>query len=208
MKANFGLHRVGKKSDWDKTSHERWNIWQRLAGSTGGTFTIGNIFTFVGLGLVILGLIMIMSEMYGWGFVCIAAGRLCDLADGWLANYTKTKSPLGESLDSGADKVGTASTLIVLGLLGIVPWLIVLGIFVTQLALACFALLRWLQGKRLHPSRLGKYSMATAWFGLGAFVLSMVASGTTYDWLQAVAYILCGASGLMALVALVRYIRR
>ena len=208
MNTNRGLHRSGKKSDWAKVSPRQWNIWQRLAGNTGGALTLGNIFTLAGLSLVLLGLSMILAEMYGWGLMLVVVGRLCDLADGWLADQTHTKSPLGEALDSSADKVATAVTLGVLVVADILPWQMALAILTTQLAVVAVFFIYRIGGRRLHPSRIGKLSMAMVWLGLTAFILAVVLSGGYADAVRTAAYILSDAGCLLALVALAGYWRQ
>jgi len=208
MKADRSLHRIGKKSDWAKVSPRTWNIWQQLANTTGGTLTLGNIFTLAGLSLVIVGLAMIVAEMYGWGLALVAAGRLCDLADGWLADQTHTKSPLGEALDSGADKLATAATLGVLVMVEAMPGWLALAILATQLAIVALFFVYRLRGRRLHPSRIGKLSMAAVWLGLGGFIVALALSGTAADVAQITGYAAADSACLLALAALAGYWRK
>lgn len=206
MKPKFSLHRSGKKADWDKVSRRQWNVWQRFAGNSGGALTLGNAFTVGGLSLVLVGLSLVLSEAYGWGFGFIVVGRLCDLADGWLADRTHTKSPLGEMLDSVADKLATGISLVVLVIADVVPMVVALLILATQLVIVALFFVRRFQGRRLPPSRLGKISMASAWVGLGMFVAAMALSGVSADLATNVAYVFSYASCLLALGALRGYI--
>lgn len=207
MKAENSLHRSGKKPDWAKISRRRWSVWQRLAGGSGGILTPGNLITLGGFALVMVGLLLLVMETYWLGLVCVAAGRLCDLADGWLADRTKTKSPLGEMLDSTADKLETVTALAVLVVIQLLPVPAALLVLVPQLALGLLSFTRWHRGRRLHPSRLGKLSMAFAWSGLIIFIL-VAASGWLADGSgDGAAYGLCIASALLAGLALVAYQR-
>jgi phosphatidylglycerophosphate synthase len=102
------------------------------------------------------------------GAVFIITGRLCDLIDGWLADRTGTKSPLGEAVDATADKLGTAATIIVLPLAGLMPIELAIALVVPQAAIAVMALFARRRGRGLHPSRWGKLSMAAATAALAA----------------------------------------
>jgi phosphatidylglycerophosphate synthase len=206
MKAGIRLHRAGKKADWAKVSRRRWNMWQQLAGNSAGVLTLGNTLTVAGFCLVIWGLAMAISEMYWSAFVFIGAGRICDLLDGWLADRTKTKSPLGELLDSTADKLETAIALAVLTFTGLLPLPAAGLIFLPQSAIALLAFARWLQGRRLQPTRPGKVGMAVVWLGLGLFILAAAT-----DWMPALvvvlAYICCAISAILAVAVLSGYSR-
>lgn len=208
MKANNSLHRSGKKPDWVKVSRRRWNVWQRLAGNSGGVITLGNVFTLAGFALVMVGLSLIVVEMYWFGLACVAAGRCCDLLDGWVADQTKTKSPLGEMLDSTADKLETVTALAVLAITQLLPGGAALLVFVPQLALSLLSFARWRQGRRLHPSRLGKLSMAFAWSGLAIFILVAALDWPAGCLLYVGAYSLCGISAWLAILALASYRRK
>lgn len=204
MKTDSSLHRAGKRPDWSKVSRRRWNIWQRVAGNSGGVLTVGNVFTLIGFCLVLAGLMMVAADMNWSGLVLIAVGRICDLLDGWLAERTKTKSPLGEMLDTTADKLETAAALVVLTVFGVLPWPAALLVFVPQLSVGLWALAGWLRGKQPHPSRLGKLGMAAVWLGLGLFI-AQAASGV--DAFAVAGYASCAISTVLTLLALRGYVQ-
>jgi len=198
------MHRTGKRPDWAKVPRQRWNIWQRVAHETGGALTIGNVLTAIGFLMVVVGLVAIIRESYWHGLVLICVGRILDILDGWSAHQTGTKSPLGELFDSTADKLETAAALIVLTLTSVFPlWAAVL-VFVPQLAIAVLTGVRLRAGRRLHPSRLGKYAMAAAWLGIGVFIL---AAANPSDLAIACGYVLCGSSAALSIFSLHAYYR-
>lgn len=201
------MHRAGKKADWATVPRRRWNVWQQLAANSGGLLTAGNVLTLAGFGLVVIGLAMAVAELYWLAFGFITLGRICDVLDGWAANATKTKSPLGEFLDTAADKLETGLTLAVLLVVGLLPMIAAMLIFVPQATIAIVSFIAWSRGYHVHPSRLGKLSMAAAWLGLGAFILVVAA-----DWEASVAsglaYALCGAAAILAYCALHGYIKQ
>jgi phosphatidylglycerophosphate synthase len=203
-----GLHRSGKKADWATRSRRRWSVWQKIASGSGGVLTPGNLITLVGFGLVVLGLVMVIKEHYLVAFLMIVAGRSCDLLDGWLAERTHTKSPLGEVLDSTFDKLGTGLGLVVLTVVGIVPLIATLAILVPQLIIGGLSLVQLLRGSRLHPTRLGKISMALAWFGLGFFVLNRAFGWSETSVLGLFSYANCLASSALAAKVVTVYARR
>lgn len=205
MKTDLSLHRAGKRPDWSKVSRRRWNIWQQVAGRSGGVLTVGNMFTVAGFWLVLAGLVMVAVDMNWTGLILIAVGRICDLLDGWAADRTKTKSPLGEMLDTTADKLETAAALVVLSLFGVLPWPAALLVFVPQLLVGLWALACWLRGKQSHPSRTGKLGMAAVWLGLGLFI-AQAASGINA--FAVAGYVSCAVSTVLTLSALRGYIRQ
>jgi phosphatidylglycerophosphate synthase len=200
----MNLHRSGQKPDWARTPRKRWNEWQKLAAQTDGIITVGNIFTAIGFAGVLYGLYLISKQMYVGGLIAIAAGRLCDLADGWLADATQTKSPLGEKLDAGIDKLETVITVVVLLLCGVVAVWATAALFIPQLAIAVLGYRALRQGKRLPPSKAGKASMALVWVSLVGFVLLAATSG--YNRIIAcVVYVVVGLAAGTGLYAIPAY---
>jgi phosphatidylglycerophosphate synthase len=202
------MHRVGKRADWQKVANRQRNPWQRLADKTSGVITIGNALTIIGFALVVAGLAALAREHYWLAVGLLFVGRSCDLLDGWAASMTGTKSPLGEKLDAGFDKLATVLTLTVLLLIGIVPWLAVALIAVPHIAIAAVSAMVLSRGKLLHPSRWGKNSMAAAWLSLGSFVLWTALDIDTQLWARCIAYSLVIISSGMSLLALSGYYRQ
>src|SRR5690349_11384075 len=99
------LHHAGTKPDWDLVAASKRNSWQRLAKLSYGVMTPGNLLSFIGILLVGIGLAAINRQHIWKGLVLLAMGRLCDILDGSAAEYTGTKSPLGEAVDASLDKI-------------------------------------------------------------------------------------------------------
>lgn len=165
------LHRAKSRPDWKTVNQRARNFWQQTAASTKGVVTPGNIISVTGFMMVIAGLVAVAAERYWLGFTILALGRLGDVLDGWLAEITGTKSPLGEAVDATLDKAGTFITLVVLFTLQIVPGWILLLLMAPHLIISLITLLALRRGNRPHPSRMGKNSMALAWVALIGFVL-------------------------------------
>lgn len=164
------LHRVGNQADWTSDSGSAQNSWQRLAVQTDGVVTPGNMLTIAGLVLVCIGAWMLFIDQFLAAFICVAIGRFFDIADGWAAEKTKTKSPLGESLDAGFDKIATLVILVAFAVAEIAPlWLLGL-LLLPHIIIAVISGIAMTKQRRLHPSRLGKASTAVAWLGLICFI--------------------------------------
>jgi phosphatidylglycerophosphate synthase len=202
----MGLHRTTGKPDWNEVAPRRRSTWQRLAAATRGLVTPANVATFVGFGLVLYGLWQLLHEHYVSGGIALAVGRLLDIVDGFLAESTGTKSPLGELLDASIDKIGTILTIIVFFVAGIAPWWALAALLAPHIiiSLMTFWLLR--RGRKLHPSRIGKLSMAAAWAALLGFVLHHALSEPAP--LAALVYGLTILSVVLATVAAVGYSQR
>lgn len=164
------LHRA-TRPDWTKVAKRHRNMWQRLASSTKGIVTWANAVTVIGFVLLVVGLILLVQGHYWPGFWVLLISRVCDIADGWLAELTGTKSPLGEALDAGFDKLSVLLALIILPAISIIPLWAVVALILPHLAIAGVSAAALRQGKRLHPSGVGKISMALLWFSLSGFML-------------------------------------
>lgn len=166
------LHRTTGKPDWATVNKSDQNIWQCTADSTNGLVTPGNIITLLGFVTVLFGLSQINNQHFLLGGIALAAGRLLDIADGWIAEITKTKSSLGELLDASADKLATGLTLLVFYLADVVPGWILLALLLPHLIITILALVALKQNRRLHPSAAGKLSMAGVWLSLLGFLVT------------------------------------
>ncbi|MBC7707800.1 CDP-alcohol phosphatidyltransferase family protein [Polaromonas sp.] len=199
------LHRSKDQPEWNGLSADNQNSWQRSAQRTNGVVTPGNIITVIGFTTALAGIVAITKEHYWYGFVGLLTGRLLDIADGWAADFTSTKSPLGEALDASVDKLITLLTLIVLGVTHTAPAWIIVGILLPHLLISLLAGQAVLKGKRLHPSRYGKLSMAAAWASLVGFVATRAANANLY--LNGISYILGFISIVLAVIALAGYLQ-
>jgi len=200
------LHRSSNRPEWLRYPRRRWSVWQRLAGRSHGILTLGNAFTVVGLLLVLGGLAVVANGRIVMGLSLAILGRLCDLLDGYAADKTHTKSPLGEKLDAGVDKLETLAAVAVLVIVDLVPLWAALALLMSQLCIAAVSLRSARLGARLHPERLGKLNMALVWLILAGFVLhSLVAASIARDGLGAVLFVLTGLSVVTSLRITWRY---
>jgi phosphatidylglycerophosphate synthase len=159
------MHR-SKVADWDKTKGEERNVWQKLAFRSYGTLTPANFVSLVGGVMAIYGLLLILNSEIISGLLLVAIGRIADLLDGLIAEYTKTKSPLGELVDAVADKLVIAFAIIVFAALELVPWPIVALIALQNILTGLAVLVGRLRKIKIHPSKYGKYATALAWVTL------------------------------------------
>lgn len=206
MKLN--LHRVSGVPDWSTVPPEKWNHWQRLAAATHGAVTPGNVISLLAAASVPAGLFLIVARhSYVLGVVTLLAGRLCDMLDGYVAERTDTKSPLGEKLDAGTDKIVTITAVVVLGAFGIMPWWILALLLLPQVCIGALAVWALQSGRPLHPLMSGKLSMAASWLALLLFVLQHAAIGTLHMAIMALAYGLLALSAVLSGVAVTSYWR-
>jgi phosphatidylglycerophosphate synthase len=172
--SSMQLHRTTGMADWLAIPPQSHTMWQRLAARTHGIVTLSNAVTILGFALVLIGLQEIFNQHYVAGTVLLATGRICDILDGWLAELTRTKSPLGELLDAAIDKILTILTVAIFLVLHIAPvWVLVA--LVTPHVLIVVVLLGWRIRKRaFHPSLVGKLSMAGVWLCLLIYALAHI----------------------------------
>lgn len=200
------LHRSSSKPDWELIDASERNISQRIAAITKGVITPGNIATFIGIALVVLGLIEILDKNYWLGSVLIIIGRLFDLVDGWLAESTQTKSPLGELLDASIDKLGTVLTIIALYVAMLAPWWVLTLLLLPHIVIAVISLNARRHGITLHPSRAGKLSMAAVWGALFGLILIHALDWSTFDIGTVVVYCIAALSVGLGGVAATGYL--
>jgi cardiolipin synthase len=155
-----------------------------------------------GLLLVLLGAGLLARHHLG-GLWWVATGRLCDIADGIVANRTRTKSPLGGAVDAVFDKIGALAVLLAVGEAHIVPWLVVILIALPNAATSILAFYAWHQKKPLEPGRAGKISTVLYWVSLGCF---MIAAAYSRAWLWP-AYIILAPAIFLGFAATITYIR-
>lgn len=200
------LHRSAKQADWDQVRPEKRNRWQQLAVRTHGAVTPANIVTLIGAAISVYGLVLIVSADYWTAVVALFVGRVLDIVDGLVAHRTGTKSPLGELLDAGIDKILTLSTLIVFGWYDIMHWTLIGLLVLPHAVIALLSVVSALNGKKLHPSKSGKLSMAFAWFAIGGFAIA--AALLSQPLLIAVSLLSVGVSIVYGVVAIAGYSKK
>jgi phosphatidylglycerophosphate synthase len=134
-----------------------------MAAATHGVVTPGNAVTTAGTGLTLYGLGLLANGDVKPALISIATGRIADVLDGLLAHATHTKSPLGEALDAGFDKVQTAAALVILTREGIVPPPAAAALAIGQVAIFGFSAIAKNRGHEIHPALSGKYAMGLGW---------------------------------------------
>lgn len=168
------LH-TANKADWDKEGPR--NVWQKVASKSYGTLTPANIASIGGAVLAIYGLLLIVDGETVLGLALVAIGRFADLVDGVIAEYTKTKSPLGEIVDASMDKLVMAFALIVFIGIDLMPWPLIAVVALQNIANVMISVVARLRDKVIHPSRLGKLATAFSWVALILYPLG--------DWMRA-----------------------
>lgn len=199
------LHRAATDPDWAKVRPSDRNWWQHVAARTYGIVTPGNMATIIGVIGVGVGLWLITRQDYWFGLILLAVGRLLDVVDGFLADTTGTKSPLGEKLDAGFDKLGTFATLMVFAAVGIAPWWILIALLLPHAVISIITLLAVRSGRPIHPSRYGKLSMASAWVGLVGLVVIKAVNGVSGGILPIVVYGILAGSIMLGVTAAAGY---
>ncbi len=174
MDIHLDIHRTGKAADWYAVPEARRNLWQRLASRTHGFVTPGNFVSVIGAALAILGFVWLYQDRLTAGLIAIAVGRSCDILDGSVAQYTGTKSSLGETVDAGLDKVVMLAAFLVFASTDLVPFMLVILLASQQLISAVLSGYARLCHMALHPSPLGKIAMAVQWVVLLGYILAAI----------------------------------
>jgi phosphatidylglycerophosphate synthase len=164
------LHRAAG-NDWDRIPPSQQNVWQRMAVRTGGFCTPGNAITILGGLVVASGLVLLAAKQNTWLAVALLlSGRLMDLLDGWLADRTGTKSPVGEAFDATVDKLELLSALLVIWLGSMIPDVVFAVLLLHAAYNSILSLIAYFQRLELHPARSGKLAAALEWLAIGLFV--------------------------------------
>lgn len=158
-------------ADWDKAGNGPRNFWQKIASKSYGTLTPANVVSIVGGLVAIYGLLLIVEGEITRGLLLVAVGRLADLVDGLIAEYTHTKSPLGEIVDASMDKLVLAFALIVFIAVELVPWPIILVVAFQNIVNIMISVLARLRNLVIHPSRFGKLATTFSWVTLIVYPL-------------------------------------
>ena len=160
------LHRVeGGRADWENQSPEADNIFQFIARHTHGVVTPANAISLAGLFLTISGIRDVSKGDTKEGLSKIFIGRLLDIADGTVAEATKTKSPLGEKVDAGVDKV--LAFYAVYKLRDKLPKDLLTSVFLYNSVSSVLNLKAFLEQAEPHSSAEGKITTAVEWGLIG-----------------------------------------
>lgn len=202
----MNLHRTTGKPDWSSLKPSEYNTFQKIAAATRGTITPANVITFAGLGLVVYGLIAILSGHYWLGLILLAIGRLLDIVDGAAAEVTGTKSPFGEILDAAVDKTGTLLTIIVLYIGNVTLWWAITLVLLPQVIIPLLTFYKRSKGIRIHPTRVGKLSMVATWVAIIGFLVAKATATSGFVAIDTAAYIFAGLAFGLSSYALWQYI--
>lgn len=204
------IHRTGKVADWYSVPEQARNRWQKIASATHGYLTPGNVVSFVGAIVTIWGLILVGREQFAAGFVTVAAGRFCDILDGYVAHYTGTKSSLGEVVDAGFDKAVLFAAFATLIVADIVPFLLMLVLVVQQLIAAALGGYARVRHLHMHPSKLGKIATAGQWIALLGYIFAAVDENLPdmFLWILHGVFVITIIAGVIATYGYARHIIR
>lgn len=201
--AKVKLHHTTGVPDWLQQKPASRNYWQRLAATTSGVITPANVASFLGLVIVFYGISLLRTHEFALAALVVAVGRGFDVVDGFVAEHTGTKSPLGEAVDAVCDKLGTIAVLTAVGVEHIVPWWVVIVVALHHAVNSIVAYISWRRKLAMRPTLAGKLATALEWLALCAF---MVAAMHVSHWLW-VAYMLLAPALWLGIVASIGYVR-
>lgn len=164
------MHTAAKKADWQMVSSKKWNIWQKMAAQSRGLMTPANVVSLAGGVLTIAGFLQFQNGITLLGIALIVIGRLADIADGYIAHITGTKSPLGEFVDTSIDKLTILFGLIIITIFGLMPAIFTAAILIQSLLNAGASLLGRSRGTIIHPSQHGKLATFLAWITIISYL--------------------------------------
>jgi phosphatidylglycerophosphate synthase/diacylglycerol kinase family enzyme len=182
------IHTLRDKNDWEYISPKHYNTWQKIAAITRGFITPANFASLLGLALVLIGLHELVDKQYLIGSILLGLGRLCDLLDGTLAEYTGTKSRVGETLDATTDKVAIFISAIVIVVNELTPWYLIGAIIVINVVNVCISIVARARYIVIHPSKAGKFFTAASWVLIVMYIYSYALSGIPQDIVRGIAY--------------------
>lgn len=186
MRTVLNLHESQLKADWEYVQKEDRNAWQAAAAKTKGLVGPANFVTLAGAIMVIVGLASLYHNVTIWALILIGLGRLADVADGYVAAYTGTKSPIGAEIDAGTDKILALLALIVFILAGLAPLLILALIGLQAIANTLISIYAKVKRGRIIPvSQDGKLASAISWVVLVFYPLYLLLeeNNPAYSWI-------------------------
>jgi phosphatidylglycerophosphate synthase len=198
MKLN--MHRAKKVPDWSAVAEAERNGWQRLAARTGGVVTPANAVTLIGAVVTLWGVGELLARAVWPAVILLVVGRLLDVADGWVAEHTGTKSGLGEILDAVTDKVVTVLTVVGMFLAQVAPAWLMGALVLPHIIITVITFIDRARGVELHPSRLGKTTMLLAWIAIPLMILvraAHLASGNPFAILVTLFVLVSAAFGFI-----------
>ena len=164
IKTRLNLHRSATKPEWESVQPKKRNTWQRLAFKTRGLLTPANCISIAGAMLVIYGLSLLKDGYIpASAITLIAIGRLADILDGYVADKTGTKSPLGEVIDASTDKILGVIALAIIWQHQLIPRVILVAIALHTIVNIIIGVIGRFKGAMIHPAQEGKFAVALSW---------------------------------------------
>ncbi len=122
---------------------------------------IPNALTLFRLVLIAPFLVFLYQHKFANAFYLFILAGFTDGLDGWLARHFHWQSLLGSFIDPLADKLLVASSFISLALLGVLPWWLVILVFLRDLTISLGVMAwYWFVHRKLNfkPSLLSKFN--------------------------------------------------
>lgn len=189
------------------TNPKDYNIAQKIAVKTKGIITPGNAVTLIGFLIVLYGLFLLIKQEILLGAVALAIGRMFDILDGVIADATKTKNDIGEFFDATVDKISTLLTIGVIFATQANLWLALALLILPHVFISLIVVYKRSKNKKLHPTRIGKISMALAWVTILGLVVAPLMAAHWSQLFTAFVYIILFASSLLGFYAAWQYLQ-
>lgn len=84
--------------------------------------TIPNVLSLIRLLLIPVFFVLLLTGRLGWALLLIAVSAVTDFVDGYVARHFNQVTRLGQLLDPAADRLFILTTLVGLGVVGVLPW--------------------------------------------------------------------------------------
>ncbi|EYR62591.1 CDP-diacylglycerol--glycerol-3-phosphate 3-phosphatidyltransferase [Actinotalea ferrariae CF5-4] len=157
--------------------------------------------------LVVIFLLLDGGEGGGWRWAAAGAFGLAaatDRLDGWLARRLDQVTDWGKLVDPIADKLLVGASLVMLSILGDLPWWVTVVILVRELGITAMrlAVLRYVV---IPASPGGKLKTVLQSVGIALFLLPL---DSLPSWLTVVAWVLVVAAVVVTVVTGLDYLRR
>lgn len=165
----MNLHRADKKPDWENIPKAERSTVQKIASATKGIVTPANAVSVAGLVLTHGGLKDMYHGNVRSGIAKVFAGRAMDVADGYVADKTGTKSSVGEKFDATIDKLLMADALYLLYKKDTIPKKAAVFIGMQNIVNTVATGVAMARHTEMHPSREGKLTTALQWAAIGGF---------------------------------------
>jgi cardiolipin synthase (CMP-forming) len=143
--------------------------------------TIPNILSMFRLLLIPVFFILLLADQFGWALLLIAVSAVTDFVDGYVARHFNQITRLGQLLDPAADRLFILSTLVGLGVVGVLPWWFVAVIVARDVLLLVLGVV--LANHRFGPlpvHHLGKMGTFAILFSMPVLLLAAAFPDTAW----------------------------